>query len=135
MGNISMGNLKLLRFSLVVVWLITGLVSLIELRGQSAALLLAAGMTNPAWIDTLIWSGAALDAALGLALWLIPRKSVYWCALLSMLLMTVIATLLSPSLWLHPLGPLLKNIPLAAMFWVLIQSTNPHLEMNKKESL
>jgi DoxX-like family len=119
-----MGNLKLLRLSLVVVWLITALVSLIELRGQSAALLMAAGLTNTAWMDALIWSGALLDAALGLALWLVPRKSVYWCALLSMALMTLVATLLSPSLWLHPLGPLLKNIPLAAMFWVLIQSTH-----------
>jgi DoxX-like family len=100
----SGGSLRLLRLSLVMVWLITGLVSLIKLRGQSAALLMAAGMTNPAWMDALVWSGTLLDAALGSALWLIPRKSVYWCALLSMLLMTVVATLLSPSLWLHPLG-------------------------------
>lgn len=116
-----MGHLNLLRLSLVVVWLATGFVSLIELRGQSADLLAAAGMTNPLWIDVLIWSGAVLDVALGLALWLIPRASVYWCALASMTAMTLVATLLSPTLWLHPLGPLLKNIPLAAMLWVLIQ--------------
>lgn len=113
--------MQLLRASLVVVWLVTGVVSLIELRGQSAALLAAAGMTNPLWIEALIWGGAALDVALGLALWLMPRASVYWCALVSMTAMTLVATVLSPTLWLHPLGPLLKNIPLAAMLWVLIQ--------------
>lgn len=48
-------------------------------------------------------------------------ESFTGAALLSMLLMSAIATLLLPSLWLHPLGPLLKNIPLAAMFWILIQ--------------
>jgi hypothetical protein len=26
---------------------------------------------------------------------------------------------LNPGLWLHPLGPLLKNIPIAAVLWVL----------------
>jgi hypothetical protein len=118
-----MGHLKILRLSLVLVWLVTGLVSIIELRGQSTTLLMAAGMTNLMWIDLLIWGGAALDVALGLTLWLMPRVSVYWCALASMTVMTLIATVLSPTLWLHPLGPLLKNIPLAAMFWALIQST------------
>ena len=117
-----MGHLKLLRMSLVVVWLVTALVSVLELRGQSAGLLKAAGMTNLAWIDALIWAGAALDLLLGLALWLLPRASVYWCALGSMVVMTIVASLMLPSLWLHPLGPLLKNIPLAAMLWVLIQS-------------
>jgi hypothetical protein len=79
-------------------------------------------MTNLEWIDALIWAGVALDALLGLALWLMPRVSVYWCALASMGVMTFVATLMLPSLWLHPLGPLLKNIPLAAMLWVLIQT-------------
>ncbi len=129
-----MNNLKLLRLSLVAVWLMTGLVSLIELRGQSTTLLMAAGMTNAAWMDALIWSGGLLDVLLGLALWFVPRRGIYWCALLSMILMTILATLLSPSLWLHPLGPLIKNIPLAAIFWVLIQSTAPYRETPQKES-
>jgi DoxX-like family len=124
-----MGHLKLLRMSLVVVWLATAVVSAIELRGQSAGLLQAAGMTDAAWINALIWAGVALDALLGLALWLMPRASVYWCALASMAVMTAVASLMLPSLWLHPLGPLLKNIPLAAMLWVLIQST----KNNEKE--
>jgi hypothetical protein len=129
-----MGHLKLLRLSLVVVWLVTGIVSLIELRGQSAALLAAAGMTNPMWIERLVWSGVALDVALGLALWLMPRASIYWCALASMTAMTLVATVLSPTLWLHPLGPLLKNIPLAVMFWVLIQSTQSQTTTAKDSS-
>jgi DoxX-like family len=115
--------MKTLRLSIVIVWLVTAVVSIIELRGQSADLLKAAGMTDTTWIEALIWSGAVMDALLGVALWLMPRKSVYGCALASMAVMTVVATFMLPSLWLHPLGPLLKNIPLAAMLWALIQST------------
>jgi hypothetical protein len=35
------------------------------------------------------------------------------------LVLTAIATLLLPSLWLDPLGPLTKNVPIAAALWVL----------------
>lgn len=117
-----MEHLRPLRLSLVAVWLITGVVSLIELHGQSADLLKSAGLSNTFWIDTLIWGGAGLDFLLGFALWWAPRKSVYGIAMASMCLMTLIATLLIPSLWLHPLGPLLKNIPIAAMLYVLIRA-------------
>ena len=117
-----MEPLKPLRLSLVAVWLITGIVSLIELNGQSADLLKGAGLPHMFWIETLIWGGAGLDFLLGFALWWVPRKSVYCIALASMCLMTLIATLLSPSLWMHPLGPLLKNIPIAAMLYLLIRA-------------
>ncbi len=36
-----------------------------------------------------------------------------------MLLMTVAATILIPGLWLHPLGPLTKNVPIAVALWIL----------------
>ena len=36
-----------------------------------------------------------------------------------MLVMTALASVLDPSLWLHPLGPLTKNVPIAAALWVL----------------
>ncbi len=117
-----MESLKLLRLSLVAVWMMTALVSAVELQGQSTALLVAAGMTDPRWMDGLICSGAMADALIGLALWLIPRASVYWFALAGMVLMTLIATALTPHLWLHPLGPLLKNVPIAVILWVLIRS-------------
>ena len=53
------------------------------------------------------------------AVWLRPSRTAYLMALAAMVLMTMVATGLSPSLWLHPLGPLSKNIPIAAMLYVL----------------
>lgn len=62
--------------------------------------------------------------ALGLALLLRPGRAIYLSALLLMTAMTVIGTALQPTLWLHPLGPLLKNLPIAAMLWFLLQTGN-----------
>ncbi|MBC7730054.1 MAG: epimerase [Microbacteriaceae bacterium] len=112
-------DLPLLRASLVFVWLATSVASLLELNGQSRALLLAAGLEREWLIDGLIVGGALVDALLGLALWCWPSQRVYRLALLMMLLMTVLATTLLPKLWLDPLGPLTKNLPIAALLWVL----------------
>ena len=42
-----------------------------------------------------------------------------------MLLMTGVATAIDPSLWLHPLGPLTKNVPIAALLLVLARTPHP----------
>ena len=36
-----------------------------------------------------------------------------------MLIMTLLATAIDPGLWLHPLGPLSKNIPITAALCLL----------------
>ncbi len=116
-----MNAATLLRASLIAVWLGTAAVSLLELNGQSAQLLQAAGLSEPRLLRALIVGGALADLALGLALWLRPGRATYLAALALMLLMTLAATALLPTLWLHPLGPLLKNLPIAALLWVLAQ--------------
>jgi len=117
-----MNTPTLLRWSLIAVWLGTAAVSLLELNGQSAGLLHAAGLSQPLLVRALVVGGAAADLALGVALWLRPQRSTYLAALALMLLMTLAATVLLPTLWLHPLGPLLKNLPIAALLWALAQT-------------
>jgi len=114
---------NLLRYSLIFVWLATALVSVMELHGQSAQLLAGVQGLNPASASLLILSGAGVDAALGLALWLKPNRVIYLAALAVMVLMTFVATVLSPWLWLHPLGPLTKNVPIAVVLLILARKT------------
>ena len=119
----------LLRASLVVVWLATAVVSVWELHGQSRELLAGlptawAGGHVP-WLPTaIILAGAAADAVLGLWLALRPGRKAYGAALLMMLAMTLLATAIQPAWWLHPFGPLTKNLPIAAILWVLLQDTS-----------
>ena len=123
---------RLLRASLVVVWLATAVVSVWELHGQSRELLAGlytawAGGHAP-WLPTaIILAGAAADAVLGLWLALRPGRKAYGAALLMMLAMTLLATAIQPAWWLHPFGPLTKNLPIAAILWVLLQdeATSP----------
>ena len=123
---------RLLRASLVVVWLATAVVSVWELHGQSRELL--AGLPtawaggHTLWLPTaIILAGAAADAVLGLWLALRPGRKAYGAALLMMLAMTLLATAIQPAWWLHPFGPLTKNLPIAAILWVLLQdeATSP----------
>lgn len=123
--------------SLVVVWLGTALVSALDYLGLSglnhegARLLDQGGIGDTSWQALLIWSGLLADLALGLALLLRPGRAIYLSALLLMTAMTVIGTALQPALWLHPLGPLLKNLPIAAMLWFLLQTNHSY---NRLES-
>ncbi len=110
---------RLLRFSLVAVWLGTAVASAVEWQGASQALLVQAGLQSPAWMQIWIWGGIAADAAVGIALWRWPGRAAYAAALVLMAAMTAIATALLPGLWLDPLGPLLKNLPIAALLAVL----------------
>ena len=111
--------------SLIFVWLWTAFVSLWEFHGKSQELL-AALAPYPAWVmQGLILSGAAVDLLIGLWLWLRPGRTAYATAGVVMGLMTLLATALQPELWLHPLGPLSKNLPIAALLFVLWQSARP----------
>jgi hypothetical protein len=117
---------RLLRLSLVAVWLVTAIVSWVELNGQSRAVLAAAGVVSPPWlVKLLIVGGAVADLLVGIALWRWPGRTSYIVALALMTAMTLAATVLQPGLWLHPLGPLLKNLPIAALLWHLIRRATP----------
>lgn len=111
------------RASLVALWLSTAVVSALQLHGRSEDLLLET--TVPAGLHaTLINGGAMLDAVMGFALWRWHRPLVYKLAAASLLAMTLVATMLLPSLWLDPLGSLAKNLPIAMLLRVLHGDAN-----------
>ncbi|MGM9514134.1 DoxX-like family protein [Roseateles sp. DB2] len=116
---------RLARASLIALWLGTAVVSLLGWQGISRELLTGT-LLPPAWHGAAIAVGSAADALLGLALWRWDRPWVYRACLALIGLMTLVATVLQPALWLHPLGPLSKNLPVAALLLILQDLTPRH---------
>lgn len=115
-------EVNLLRYSLVFVWLATAFVSIWEAEGMSLTLLKDAGLYKPVFANLAIYGGAVIDALLGLAILFKPKQRVYLAALVVMFLMTLIATIFAPQLWLHPFGSLTKNLPIAAILLILAKA-------------
>ena len=115
-------DLSLLRFGLIFMWLATAFASVWELHGQSLRLLTSAGIDDRTLAFALILGGAGLDAALGTAMWIKPGRAVYTAAFGTMAVMTLAATAIAPALWLHPLGPLTKNVPIGIALWILARA-------------
>lgn len=113
---------RMARTSLVAMWGATSLVSIQQLHGQSEALLLAAGVPS-GWRAALIIGGAVVDGAMALALWRWHLPVVYRLAVANLIVMTAMATVLLPTLWLDPLGSLTKNLPIAALLWAMHQDS------------
>jgi DoxX-like family len=114
---------QLARLSLVFVWLWAALVSVQQAHGMSTQLLQASDRIPPEAYPWLIYGGSAVDLALGLLMLIKPGRAVYLASLIMTLAMTVVGTWADPSLWLHPLGPLSKNLPILALLWIVARAT------------
>lgn len=108
----------LLRVSIALVWIWTFVVSIgLYPRDQSLELLAQVGI-HGLWADWMLTGAALFDLALGiagLALGAALRSRIVWPLQLALMAFyTVVITLAMPGFWLHPFGPLSKNIPLCA---------------------
>lgn len=112
--------LPMMRLSIVALWIVTAVVSVFFYPVEDSLELLArTGITGAAG-PVALYGAAAFDLALGLGtLFLRRRKWLYGVQLGLVLFYTVTISLFLPEFWLHPYGPLLKNIPILAVLWTL----------------
>jgi uncharacterized protein YbjT (DUF2867 family) len=112
--------LPLLRAAVATLWIITGIVSLgVYPVTMSYELLARTGITGAAAVFAL-YGAAVLDLALGVAVYVVRRRRWLWRAQIALVLLyTVIITVKLPEYWLHPYGPLTKNLPLLAALLLL----------------
>lgn len=115
----------LLRVSIALVWLTAGVVSAgIFPVDESLALLARTGITGTA-AAVALYGAAALDFAIGIATLAMKRRRVLWTMQMAIILAyTAIITVALPEQWLHPFGPVVKNLPLLAAIW-LLRETEP----------
>lgn len=111
--------LPVLRLSIALVWIITGLISLgIYPIADSYVLLERVGM--PEQLRPLMLYGAAVfDLAIGIALLFIRRKWIWRVQLALIGFYTFVIAWKLPEFLIHPYGPLLKNLPMLAIIWLM----------------
>jgi uncharacterized protein YbjT (DUF2867 family) len=114
--------LPLLRVAIALVWIVSGAVSLgLYPVERSYALLAGVGLTGlPASIA--LYGAAALDLAFGIATLALARRRLLWIAQAAVIVgYTIIITAALPEYWLHPFGPVLKNLPMLAAIGLLYE--------------
>ncbi len=111
--------LPLLRVSIALMWIITGIVSLAVFpQSDSYALLARTGITGK--LAPIALTGAALlDLALGVASLALRRRWLWWSQIALILAYTLIISWRLPEFWAHPYGPILKNLPILAALLLL----------------
>jgi uncharacterized protein YbjT (DUF2867 family) len=112
--------LPLLRFSVAAVWIWTGIVSFgLYPVDESYALLTRVGISG-ALAPLFLYGAAVLDLAFGIATLALPRRRLLWLAQIALIAgYTAIITIALPEFWLHPYGPILKNLPMLAAIYML----------------
>ncbi|HMM76617.1 MAG TPA: SDR family oxidoreductase [Gammaproteobacteria bacterium] len=115
--------LPVARLAVAATWAWSALVSAgLYPREGSFELLAATGLTGTPAVVALA-AGVLVDAVCAvLSLW-VPRawlRPWVWRAQMAVIAVyTLIVTIAMPAFWLHPFGPLLKNLPLLALLWLL----------------
>ncbi|WP_370156246.1 SDR family oxidoreductase [Ferrovibrio sp.] len=111
------------RLALALLWLISGLVGLLQPAETVQPVLAGLGLPG-GWALPLATGFSLLDVALGLGL-LLRWPGAGRLTLLQLAVVlgyTVVLGIAQPALWLEPYGPLLKNLPvlvLIGIHWVL----------------
>jgi hypothetical protein len=112
----------MLRLSVAAVWIVTGIVSLgLYPVSDSYALLARVGITGALTAPIALYGAALLDLAFGIATLVMRRRRMLWIAQIALMAgYTLLITVFLPEFWLHPYGPLLKNLPMLAAIAVLL---------------
>jgi nucleoside-diphosphate-sugar epimerase len=112
--------LPLLRWTIAALWIWSGVVSLgLFPMDESHALLARTGMPD-SMQQPALWSAGALDLLIGLSVLMFPRHALVWSLQIVLVLVyTIILSIWLPEYWLHPFGPVSKNLPLLAAMYML----------------
>ena len=111
-----------LRISLAVIWLVAGVVSMgIYPVAESYALLARVGITG-SLAPVALYGASAIDFAFGIGTLFMRRRKFLWLAQVILIVVyTVTISFYLPEFWLHPFGPLVKNLPILAIIWLLYE--------------
>ncbi|MCP4990464.1 MAG: NAD-dependent dehydratase [Colwellia sp.] len=102
-------------YALAFLWIFTGLTSIYFSPEIGYEILASANITG-SMADFSVYAGGALDIVLGL--WLLTSVKTKLCCIVqvaTIALYMLILTFVDASFWLHPFGPITKNIPIIVL--------------------
>jgi uncharacterized protein YbjT (DUF2867 family) len=114
----------LLRWALAIMWLLSGLIGLLQPNSLTAPLLSALGFTNAGATAAMITT-CLLDLAIGVAILTRWRPGILGAMQATTIVAyTICLSIAAPALWTDPFGPLLKNLPILVAVLVLAAIEN-----------
>ncbi|WP_304010434.1 SDR family oxidoreductase [Methyloversatilis discipulorum] len=120
--------LLLLRLSIAALWIWTAVVSLGVYPVDASLALLARVGAEGLFAHLLLYGAAASDLALGVLTLTLPaamRRPLWATQIALIVFYSVVITVALPEFWLHPFGPLSKNLPLLASLVLLLLIDTP----------
>lgn len=115
-------GMPLLQIALAAMWIAAAICSLIE-SDVSLTLLARAGVTG-GMAEVALYGAAGIDLLIGLCTLWRPGSRIWLVQIGLVFLYTLVITLKLPEFWLHPFGPLVKNLPILAIL-LLLHATTP----------
>jgi nucleoside-diphosphate-sugar epimerase len=114
--------LPMLRWSIAAVWIATGIISFgLYPQARSFELLARVGI-GASLAPLFLYGAAAMDLILGLATLVMRHRRWLWLVQIAAIAgYTILISWRMPEFWLHPFGPLLKNVPMLAAIFTLYQ--------------
>ena len=112
------------QLSLASLWIFTGLTSFFFAPEVGYEILETGGITGR-FADFCLVSGAMTDIVIGV--WVLSNKQKRLCCYTQMtviLIFTLLLTIIAPSFWIHPFGPVTKNLPILVLVWIYYSSNN-----------
>lgn len=112
-------ELTAIRITLATIWLVTGVLSLgIYPKQASMDLLARVGLYDAAAL-TVLYLASAMNIVLGLLTLFLHKRMLWLFQAMIIVFYTLLITLWLPEFWLHPFGPILKNIAVLMLLWLL----------------
>lgn len=117
-------NQRLALFSLSILWIFTGITSFYFSPEIGYEILAKAGIKDFT-AELLLVSGSILDILIGF--WLLSKYQLKWCLKFQVsviIFYSILLSFIAPEFWLHPFGPITKNLPIIALILVLLDHIN-----------
>ena len=118
----SIDMIKWAKYSLAFLWISTGIVSTI-ISPEFGFDLLSRSNIDGLLAKVLVYGGSLVDILLGV--WVISARTVRVCCLFQIaviIVYSIFLTMIDASFWIHPFGPLTKNIPIIVLIGIVYQN-------------